>query len=879
MTRIRILVSRFLGLFRKARREKELDEELRLHLELLTEENVRRGMSPEEARCTALRSFGGVDQIKERYRDQRGLPWVESFLQDLRYALRGLRKNPGFTAVAVITLALGIGATTAIFTVVNGVLLRPLPYPHPEELVYVQELLNNYPLSPYTDSMNFAAWRNRSQTLAQVGAYMFSWFNLTGGGEAQRVNCGTGSGSFFSLLGARPMLGRLFTPEEDRPGGPPVALLSEPLWRSRYKADASIVGKSITLDGKLYTVVGVLPATFVVPDQLKTEYALWVPLAAGPPETEPFRIVRVVGRLKPGGRVEAAQAELDAITQARLKDAVAKHRWSVDFKERIVLARWHEQITRASRLSLLLFLGAVSLLLLIACVNVANLLLSRAATRQKEMAVRLTVGAGKSRLVRQLLTESTLLAVIGGLLGVVLAQWGKGLLISFISPNLPVLAPIGLDYRVLAFTFTLAVATGVLFGLAPALQAARIPLNEVLKEAGRGAGGDRAGGFFRSLLIVGETALAMILLVGSGLLYRSFLRVRGLEPGFRSEHMLSLTLDLTLAKYPKPDDQARYFERVIDSIEHVSGVESVAGSNFSMIGDRNGVVQGGVVKDRPDDALIAFDAVTPGFFRTLHIPLLSGRYFNDSDQETAPSVAIVNQAFVRHYFPGRNVLGRTLVSWVRRKQTLAIVGVVGDVRSHWERAVEPEIYIPCAQGAQPYMVLLVHTAADPLRVAPAIREQIARIDRDQPPHDIASLDDLHAESLTPRRVNLLLLGAFALLGLVLASVGIYGVVSYAASQRTHEIGLRMALGAERADVLRVMVWHGLRSVLMGTGLGLAASLGVTRFLQTLLFEVKPTDPATLVAVSFILVGVALVAAYIPARRATKVDPMVALRYE
>ena len=869
MTLIHILISRFLGLFGKARLENELNEEVQSHFEMLTEENVHQGMPPEEARYAALRSFGGVEQIKERYRDQRGLPFVESIFQDVRFALRGLRKNPGFTAIAILTLALGIGATTAIFTVVNGVLLRPLPYPHPRELVYVQVILNNYPVSPYAWSMDFARWRTGSKTLSQVGAYMHSWFNLAVDGEPERVLSGIASASFFRLLGARPLMGRLFLSEEERPGGPPVVILSESLWRSRYNAVRSIVGKGITLGGKPYTVVGVLPATFVIPDAMRAEYALWVPLAVGPTGL-PFSLVRVVGRLKSGSSLAASQAELNAMSQPAPRRG---------FTKRIVLSHWQDQITEHSRLSLLLFLAAVGVLLLIACVNVANLMLSRAATRQKEMAVRLTIGAGRKRIARQLLTESTLLAVIGGMLGLALAQWGKGLLVSFISPNLPALEPIRLDYRVLLFTFGLAVATGLAFGLAPVLQATGISLNEVLKEAARGTSELRSGGFLRNLLIVCETALAMVLLVGSGLLYRTFLRVRGLDPGFASEHTLNVSVDLALAKYPTPKDQSTFFEQVIAAIKSIEGVRSVGGSACPPIGGRAFGVSGDVIEGQTNETMIQADMVSPDFFGTMHIPLLKGRYFSENDREGSPSVAIVNDALARRCFPGDICLGKRLHSWLHKNDMLTIVGVVGDVRPGWEHEPEPEIYIPYSQGVQPYMTFLVHTLGDPMRLVPAIRTAIGRIDKDQPPHDIATLDEIRSKSLVPRRVNMLLLGAFAALGLILASVGIYGVVSYSAAQRTHEIGIRMALGAERGRVMRTMIWQGFRPVLIGTGIGVGAALALTRFLQTLLFGVKPTDPLTFIAVSLILVFVALLATYLPARRATRIDPMVALRYE
>ena len=798
---------------------------------------------------------------------------MTTLFQDLKYGLRMLAKNSGFTAVAVLTLALGIGATTAIFTVVNAVLLRPLPYPHPEQLVYVQEILGEYGLSPFMSNREFAAWRNQSRTLSQIAAYMNFTANLTGGGEPERISYGMATTTFFSILGVHPVVGRLFLTEEDRPGGPPVVILSEALWKHRYGADPSVIGKGIILDGKVYSVVGVLPDSFVIPDQWNIKYTLWVPLIGGDTGRASVRPVRVIGRLKHGVNLPTARSELDTILQSSLPK-------SFPVKVSVVLSPWQEQIAQGSRLSLLLFLGAVGFLLLIACVNVANLLLSRAATRQKEIAVRLTVGAGRTRIVRQLLTESALLALLGGLIGLALAHWGKDLLVTFISPNLPALEPIGLDYRVLGFCLALAVFTGLAFGLAPALQASKVSLNEVLKEAGRSGTEFRSAMFFRNLLVVSETALAMVLLVGAGLLLRSFLRVLEIDLGFKPEHTLCVSIDLTLSKYPTPKDQARFFQQVIEGIKSWEGVQSVAGSGMPPLGNRTGTVTGFAVEGRSEEiGGASFDIISPDYFRTMGIPLKQGRYFGDNDRDGMPGVAIVNETFARRYFPNEICLGRRVSSWVHKKDWLTIVGIVGDTRHRVEKEPSPQIYVPYLQDGQPFMTLLIRTAGDPRLWEGAVRRQIASVDKDQPPHDFATLEQPEAASHTSRRVNLLLLSAFAGLGLILASVGIYGVVSYSVSQRTHEIGLRMALGGERGDVLKIVVGQGLRSVLIGTAIGVAASIGLTRFLQAMLFGVKPIDPATFFAVALLLSGVALLACYIPARRATKVDPMVALRYE
>jgi putative ABC transport system permease protein len=795
---------------------------------------------------------------------------VRILLQDATFGLRALAKNPGFTAVALVTLALGAGATTAIFTVVNAVLLRPLPYPHPEQLVCVQEILGGSEVNPYAWNKEFAAWRNQSRTLSSVAAYTNSSANLTGAGEPERVNIGVATASFLPLLGVRPVLGRVFLPEEDRPGGPPVAVLGEALWKRRYGGDPSVVGGGVALDGKVYTVVGVLPASFIVADDLKIDYALWLPARESETGTGPFRLFRVVGRLKRGVSPATARSELDTIMQPTLPEGL---------KKSVVLSLWQEHITQKFRLSLLLFLGAVGFLLLIACVNVANLLLSRAVTRREEIAVRLTLGAGRTRIVRQLLTESALLALTGGVLGLVLARSGKDLLVGFISPDLPAIEPIGLDYRVLGFCLALAVITGLAFGLAPALQASRVSLNEVLKEGGRSAPESRPGRLFRNLLLISETALATVLVVGAGLLFRNFLRGRGVSLGIQPDHTLCLTIDLGLSKYPTPRDQARFFQEVIERIKSLDGVQSVGACGCSPLWNVSGAAAGMNVEGTSEPiAVTAFANVSPDYFHARGIPLKQGRYFSGGDGDSSPSVAIVNESFARRYFPGQTCLGRRFTGR-RKDDSMTIVGVVGDVLGWAQSQPWPEIFCPYLQVPEPSMTLLVVTAGKPMRWAGAVRRQIASVDKDLPPHDLTTLEELQAEALTPRRVNMLLLCTFAGLGLILASVGTYGVVCYWAGHRTHEIGIRMALGASQRTVLKLVVGQGLRAALTGIGVGVAASLGLTGFLQTMLFGVKPTDPVTFVSVPLILLVVACLACYIPARRATKVDPMVALRYE
>ena len=784
-----------------------------------------------------------------------------TLIQDLRYALRMLRKSPGFTATGIITLALGIGATTAIFTVVYAVLLRPLPYPDPDRLVYIAADAWGI----FSSGREYLAWEARSQTLSQLGAYIESHANLSGGDGAERVTSGTASASFFRLLGVQPVMGRVFLPEEDLSGASPVAVISHPFWQRRFGGDPSVIGRTLTLDGKSYTVVGVLPASFLVPDQYGADYDLWVPFSANPEGVPPF-VVRVIGRLKPGVSDEHARAELNTILQSTLRKGM---------KRRAKVAAWHEDITGKARLPLLVFLAAVAFVLLIACVNVANLTLSRAATREKEMAVRLAVGAGKPRLLRQLLTESVLMALLGGSAGLVLASWGKDLLVAFISPNLPALDPIRLDFRVLGFNLGLAVLTGLAFGFPPALQAAKVPLNETLKEAGRSAAEGRAGHRLRSLLVVFEVALAMVLLIGAGLLFRSFLRLRGFDTGFRSDRILAVSINLTITKYPKPQDQALFFTQVMERLRGLPGVQSVA-AGTTLPSESAGGSEQATIEGRPEAVTLWYRTVSSDYFRTLGVPLLEGRFLTDADREGAPSVAVVNESFARRYFPDGDGVGKrvgSLNDWT------TIVGIVADVRPWLETEASPEIYISYLQTATPFMDLALRTSGDPKRLAAAVRSQIASVDKEQPPYGLMTLEDRRAQYLTPQRVNMLLLGAFAGLALALGCVGIYGVVSYSVSQRTHEIGVRMALGASHHDIMKLVVGKEMLLALAGGGAGLAGAVVLNKLMASLLFRVTTTDPFTYAVVSIVWILVALLACFLPARRAMKVDPLVALRYQ
>ena len=740
---------------------------------------------------------------------------LDSLRQDLRFSLRTIRKNPGFAATVALTLGLGIGATTAIFTVVSGVLLRPLPYPEPERLVSIQEDFGREP-NVFIASTEVVEWQKHSRTLSQVAAYFNCSVNLLGAESAERLECGSVTQSLLPALGVRPLLGRNFSPEEDRPGGPPAVILSYALWQRRFGGDPAILGKALTLDERSYTVVGVLPAGFWIPGEFRENQELWLPFQLEEGRAH-WKLVWAIGRLRPGVPMATARAELDTLFQA------TRRRRNVG---RVVLTGWQQRITGRVRSTLFVFLAAVGLVLLIACVNVANLLLSRATGREREMAVRRALGAGTARILRQLLTESVLLALCGGLAGLALAYWIKDLLIAFLAHNLPMVPPIPLDIRVLAFNLALSLICGIAFGLAPALQAARIPVNESLKATGRAAGESGSRSRLRDLLVVAEVSLATALLIGAGLLFRSFLALRGMDSGTQADRILTLHLQLKGARYANPQSQTAYFHDALESVRGVAGVESAA---VASLGSATTGIEG-----RPDVEVAAdWSVVSPDYFRTMGIPLLRGRNFSDSDTAAAPEVAIVSQSFARHYFPNEDPIGRRLGSILRKNGWMPIVGTVGDIRPEPATDPEPTVYSFYLQQGRPdtgeiYMTLFLRTAGDPLRLAGAVRGRLAALDRTQAPTRIETLEQSMAESIAPRRANMAVLVSFALLALLLGSAGVYGVMSHAVSRRTHEIGVRLALGADYADITGMIVGRGLLLVGVGEAAGLAAALALSR---------------------------------------------------
>ncbi|MDQ3803685.1 MAG: ABC transporter permease [Acidobacteriota bacterium] len=884
MSRLKALLARLRALRDSDAVHREIDEELQFHIDMRAEENVRRGMTPAEARRAAEERFGHRLRIKEMSYGVRGGGWLETLWQDLRYAARTLRTRPGFAAVAVLTLALGIGANTAIFSVVNAVLLRPLPYEDPERIVRIggTNQRRGAALGSFSPQ-DFFDWRERANVFEALAAYDGWSPSLTGAGEPERVEAARVSPGFFGVLKVSPALGRDFLPAEEQRGNHLSVILSHPFWQRRFGGDPRVIGRSLTLNGHGYTVVGIMPAGFAGPKFTGGDFEqaeLWAPFAPDLSQwTRDGRSVdAAIARLKPGVSLAQAQAELDAI-------AAQLQRQYPDTNAGIgaAAASLHEQAVGAIRPALLTFLVAVGLVLLIACANVANLLLARAAARQKEIAVRMALGAGRARIVRQLLTESVLLAGLGGAAGLLLALWATSLLVALGSDAIPRPDEIAVDARVLGFTLGVSLLTGIAFGLAPALAASRPDLNETLKEGGRSQTFGRGRKRVRGVLVVSEVALSLLLLIGAGLLVKSFVRLRRVDPGFDPRHVLTMNAFLPGARYPEEWQHAAFFEKVLERVRALPGVESASVvSNLPVSGNYDRIslyVEGqtpAAREDIPDAERYMVDAE---YFKTMRIPLLGGRPFNDRDTAEAPPVVIVNESVARRFWPGESAVGKRVRTDPSRPW-LTVVGVVGEVRHYsLEAAPNMQLYLPHRQVPSQVMTFAVRSAGDPGAQAAAVRGQVWAVDKDQPVYDVRTMGQLLSESLAQRRFTMLLVGVFAGVALLLAAVGLYGVMNYAVAQRTHEIGIRMALGAQRGDVLRIMLGQGMALTLGGVGLGLVAAAGLTRVLESLLYGVSALDPAVFAGVTFILIAVAFLACCIPARKATRVDPIVALRYE
>ncbi len=863
-------------LFHAKRMDRELDSELEHHFDLLVAAKIRSGMTAEEARREARLEFGGHEQVKEDCRESRGTMLAVSILHDLKYALRQMGRNPGFAVVTVLTLALGIGANTAIFGVLDAVLLRPLPYRDPSRLVWATERFavgGGGVISP-----DFAAWQSRNRVFEQIGASSSGdSANLTGVGEATRVGIGNVTVSFFPMLGVRPIIGRLFASEEGRVGNEHVALLSEKLWRNQFGGDSRVLGKTIQLDGKAYTVVGVMPAS------LRPAADLWTPFAMDEarfsPQSPNWALLSVVARLRSGVGIREAQSDLMVIT----------HQMDQQYPVQAARFRAHESVevlplqaflVHNVRPLLLMLQGAAALVLLIACANVANLLLSRGLARDREMAVRASLGARRLRLIRQSLTEALLLALPGCGLGGLAGYLATAILKPLIPPTLSV--DLHLDLRIFTFCAAALVLAVLVFGLAPAVIASRIEPGEALRNSGVGIRTDRHSHRLRRLLTAGEVGLSVVLMVGSGLLAHSLLRLSEAPLGFDPHGILISTVQrpVTIAD---PNEFAEFFRMALERVQKLPGVTSAALiSQYPLGPPHNGMsrlnIQGAEQASPPQGFRVT--GISPDYFRTMRIRLLDGRVFNDTDTAITQPVVILNDVLARTLFHGRDPIGQR-VSFLSTPTTwMVVVGVVSAQRSDsLEEEPGAEMFLPYLQQPSFSMTFALRTVSDPSALAGAVRGVIQQMDKNQPVIDVATMDDVIASAIAPRRFNAMLLGIFALLALMLAAVGIYGVMSYSVVQRRQEIGIRMALGAGRRNVTRMVVREGAVLACAGIAPGIVAALVTSRLLAAFLFGVTPRDPATFCGVCALLLVVALIACYLPARRASRVDPMAALRYE
>ncbi|HEU4933380.1 MAG TPA: ABC transporter permease [Pyrinomonadaceae bacterium] len=802
---------------------------------------------------------------------------MDSIIKDIRYGVRGLLKRPGFTVIALIALALGIGANTAIFSLVNAVILRPLPFPEPDRLVWMWGNIRNGPGRASVSPPDFLDYRSQNKTFEQFAASgtLPGAVNLSGSGEPERLMASTVSGNYFDAFGVTPALGRTFTLDNEKPGQDQVTILSHAFWQKRFAGDADIVGKTIILDSKSYQVLGVMPAGVSFPQSAE----LWIPLSFdGSPEMKwrKAAFLRPIGRLKPGVTLTQAQADTDAIA-ARLEQQFPDSNTGRNL--RVVSLR--EQLLGGTRTTVFVLFGAVGFVLLIACANVANLLLVRAAARQKEIALRTALGASRLRIIRQMLTESLLLSIAGGALGALLAFWGVELLVSLSGNTLPPTADVKIDGYVLAFTFAISIATGLLFGLAPAFRTAKVGLIDSLKDGARGTEGTLRNRT-RSLLVVFESAVAVVLLIGAGLLVRSLIALQSVDPGFDANNVLTLRIDLNNKKYEGEGRRANFFEQLESRVSSLPGVESVGlVTELPMSGQLSDLPY--TVEGRPpvtpDQALNAdFRLVNTNYFSALRIPLLRGRNFTEQEVREGKPVTIVSKQLVDTVFPNEEPLGKRLVSGMSGV-AFEIVGVVGDVLHNSLGAQPfPAMYLPTRDFAS-RRNLVVRTQNDPLSIVGAVRQEVHALDPDQPISEVKRMTEWVDSSVAVPRYRTTLLGAFAALAMILAATGIYGVMSYTVAQRTHEIGVRMALGARQLDVLKLVVRQGMLLSLVGVILGLVGAFALTRVMASLLFGVTAKDPITFVAVAGSLTAVAFVACVVPARRATKVDPLVALRYE
>jgi putative ABC transport system permease protein len=906
MKTLRTVWSRIRFLWRRREVKQEIDEELRFHLEQRTAENIAAGMAPEDAAREARKRFGNLQSVREKCRETRGASFGEATLQDVRFGLRMLRKNPGFTAIAVLTLALGIGVTTAMFSIIDGVLLRPLAIKEPERLVTVWERNpeHGYEANGVAPA-NFDDWKRQNQSFEQMALFKIaSKLDLTIGDETERVTGFAVAANLFPMLGICPVLGRQWTSEDDTPGRGDVVVLSHRLWRRRFGGNPAVVGKTISLSGRSCTAIGVMPDGFCFPGGTGVLYGdydpsadLWMPLALTSQERQNRgeHHWKVIAKLKPGVTLAQARNEMDMI-QGRIHKSNSGYFMGTH----CTLIPLREQSVGSVRTALLLLLGAVVFVLLIACANIASLLLVRATVRRKEFAVRVALGAGRAAIMRQLLVESVLLAALGGVLGAMFAGWSVPLLATSVADSIAASTPgwneISVNGRVLVFALTVTLGTGILFGLAPAWQAAQTDVNNALKSKGCGAATGLDGQRLRNGLVVAEVAMAMMLLIGAGLLLRSFSRLQRVNPGFSPTHLLTFKLGLPEARFPRSQDRGAFVERLCERLQALPGVEFAAATTVlplsgDDINNRTYRVVGRPPPEMGQFYSADFGFITPEYLRAMEIPLHAGRSFGAGDTRESPYVSLINDALARRQFPNEDPIGKKLYL-ISSHREMEIVGVMQDVK-HREldntmmpaamRSVfDCAIYMPYAQEISQYRdetSMVLRTSGDPSALAGAVRALVRELDTEQPMARLQTMESVISESVAQPRFRTALLGTFGALAVVLAAIGLHGVLAHTVAQRSREIGIRMALGARTQDVLVLVLHQGMRLVLIGMAVGLAGALALARLLSGLLFGVTPTDPVTFAVVPLLLATVALAACYLPARRASRVDPMKALRCE
>jgi putative ABC transport system permease protein len=877
---LRALLVRLASLFDGGRGDREMNAELESHLQLHIDDQMRQGATPEEARRRAVMKLGGVEPAREAYRDRQRLPLVETTVRDIRYALRALVARPGFSVAAILVLALGIGANTAIFSVVYAVLLRPLPYADPGRLVQVWHVpppkafpgMTRFSVSP----ANYLDWKRQNHVFERMSIMRFALFNLGHSGEPETLRGEAVEADFFPMLGVPPILGRTFTADEARLGGPKVVVLGHALWTRRFGAQASIVGRSIALDGEPYTVLGVLPASFRYPDWAE----LWVPVALTPEQwaVRDNHNAMVLARLKPGVDISTARAEMDTISQRLARQyPVDDSGWGA------TVIGLHEGLVEDVRPALLVLVGAVGFVLLIACANVANLVLARTLARRREIAVRLALGASRGRVMRQILTETMLLGLAGGALGLLVANSALGLILAFLGDALPTSTSVTLDVPVLVTTLALSIGSGILAGLGAAGRATGATLHDALRQGGR-TGSDSSGRRTRGWLVTAEVALSIVLLIGAGLMIRTVLVLQRVDPGFDGRGVITMSIILPEAKYPKPQ-QLQFYDRLLERVRALPGVEAAGVTNSLPLDPDGGsrwpvAVEGQPAAIAAEQPQVSGNLISPGYLKSLKIPIVRGRDFEAADTLDSRPVVLVSEAMARHFWPDRDPIGQRITCIFFPDTRFEVVGIVRDVRAEGLEATTntEAMYIAYAQHANPFMSLSVRGASAALLANP-ITAAVRELDRDQPVTNVRTMESLVDGSISQKRFTMLLLGAFATLALVLAAVGTYSVLAYSVRQRLREIGIRLALGARPGEVVRLVILEGLRPTSLGVALGLAGAAALGGVLSRFVYGVSSMDPATFSAVGAIVLAVGVGASLVPAYRATRVDPITTLREE